>query len=209
MAIENPRFRKMNTRERILSLIEDNEESYSSFEMKFDLKKGTVSEWKRGKMFNYMDYLVEIADEYNVTTDWLLGRDPDDSDNFALIPIEGRIQAGYPIQSFGKTEQYIKIPLDAKPSGELFALEVVGDSMMPIVMDGDLIVLRKSDVVNDKICAVTIDDESTLKRVRMDKKGVTLIPTNPMYKEMYFSAEEAEEKNFHVDGILVQLIRNF
>lgn len=209
MAIESKIHRGMNTRERIISLIESFETSYKDFEKKFDLKPGTVSEWKRGRMFNYMDYLVEVADEYNVTTDWLLGREPDDSDEFDLIPIEGKIQAGYPIQSFVHTEQYIKIPLDEKPGGELFALEVVGDSMMPLVMDGDIIILKKSDVANDKICAVTIDNESTLKRVRLDKAGVTLIPTNPMYKEMYYSAKKAEELGFRIDGVLVQMIRNF
>ena len=209
MAARDP-YRGINTRERIISLIEDNEDSYKEFERKFDLKPGTVSEWKRGRMFNYLDYLVEIADEYQTTTDWLLGRVDDDTPDFKYVFIIGSIRAGYPVESFENNFDYVKIPTEVSPNGQLYALKVIGDSMMPIVIDGDTIILDKNkDKVNGKICAVTIDNESTLKRVKMDSTGITLIPTNPMYPEMHYSKRIAEEKGFHIDGVLVQMIRNF
>ena len=94
--------------------------------------------------------------------------------------------------------------------GNLFALKVVGDSMMPVVMEGDIIICDKNvSAADNKICAVTIDGESTLKRVKIDSAGVTLLPTNPLYKEIHLSKQKAEQMNFHIDGVLIQMVRNF
>lgn len=126
------------------------------------------------------------------------------------VPIIGSIRAGYPVESYEVIEDYVSLPAGVKYSEDLFALRVVGDSMMPLVMEGDIIICdRNTESANGRICAVTVDEESTLKRVRIDSTGVTLIPTNPMYKELHYSSKKAEEVGFHIDGVLVQMIRNF
>lgn len=198
-------------RERIISLIDTIYDSYKDFEEELGYGKNTVTEWKRG-VSTFMERLPDIADALNVSTDYLLGREAASLVPEVIhVPLVGRIQAGYPVESFESPKKYIKVPSEvAHNENDYFALTVVGDSMMPLVMEGDVIILRKNTQnVNNEICAVTVDGESTLKRVRIDSDGVTLIPTNPMYKEIHFSPKKAEEKNFHVDGVLVQMIRNF
>ena len=199
-------------RERIIGWIEESFESYKEFEDDLDLKPTTVTEWKRGRSSTFMNILPEIADALGTTVDYLLGHNKNPQE-IKKIPIEGRIQAGYPIQSFKYSDyEYVRVPADEYPSTSVFfALEVTGDSMMPVIMDGDIIICEKpyGKQVRDKICAVTIDNESTLKRVRMDNSGITLVPINPMYKELHYTKEEAEEKGFRVDGVLVQMIRTF
>ena len=198
-------------RQRIVGWIESFYDSYKEFEEELELKPATVTDWKRGRSNTFMSMLPEIAEELGTTTDYLLGHEKN-AYEIMSIPIVGRIQAGYPIQSFEDEYGYVRVPSNEYSALSVyFALEVVGDSMMPIIMEGDIIICEKpySKQIKDKICAVTIDNESTLKRVRMDKNGITLTPTNPMYKEIYLTTSEAEEKGFRVDGVLVQMIRKF
>lgn len=198
-------------RRRIISWIEESYDSYKEFEEELNLKQTTVTEWKRGRSNTFMNILPEIAEEFGTTTDYLLGYDHNEND-LKSIPVTGRIKAGYPIESFEGNYGAIKVPAsEYSKTGLYFALKVDGDSMMPLVIDGDIIILEKtySKPVNGKICAVTIDNESTLKRIKIDSSGISLIPTNPMYSEIHYSKEDAKEKGFRVDGVLVQMIRNF
>ena len=202
---------KETARQRIISWIEDVYDSYKEFEEEMDLKPTTVTEWKRGRSNTFMNFLPEIADALGTTTDFLLGHEHN-AYEIKSIPITGRIKAGYPIESFEGNFGSVRVPsAEFSSTSVYFALRVDGDSMMPLVMDKDVIILEKvySRPVNGKICAVTIDNESTLKRIKIDSTGVTLIPTNPMYQEIHYSKEEAEEKGFRVDGVLIQMIRNF
>lgn len=197
-------------RTRILSLIQSAGWTEEQTERRFGLRKHTVAEWKQGEVSTYMNKLPQIADEFDVSIDWLLGRDTHVRPT-PIISIIGRIQAGYPIESYEGEFGEIYLPNDVSPSADVFALEVVGDSMMPIVMEGDIIICERTDVsrVNGKICVVTVDGESTLKKLKIDSTGVTLIPLNPMYKEIHYSKPEARSKNFKVDGVLIESIRKF
>ena len=198
-------------RRRIIALIEANEPSYICFEAKFHLKANTVSEWKRGRTTTFMNILPEIAKEYKVSTDWLLGVEAEEvTPTFISVPIIGSIRAGYPVECYDVEGGHVKIPAEMKPAGKLFALDVVGDSMMPLVMDGDRIICSKNiNKANGKICVITVEGESTLKKIRADNAGITLIPLNPFYKDIHYTPEEAKEKGLSIDGVLVQMIRTF
>ena len=198
-------------RKRILALIDSNEPSDICFEAKMKLRAHTVAEWRQGTLKTYMNYLPQIAKEYKVSTDWLLGVETEEAvPSFISVPIIGSIRAGYPVESYDVENGYVKIPAEMKPAGKLFALEVIGDSMMPLVMDGDKIVCSKNiNKANGRICVVTVEGESTLKKIKADNAGITLIPLNPIYKEIHYSPEEAKEKGLSIDGVLVQMIRTF
>ena len=199
-------------RMRVLSLIDNREPAGIVAEAKFHLRPNSVAEWRAKRSNTFMNILPEIAKEYGVTTDWLLGVEAEEEvPTFIEVPIIGRIRAGYPLETFQVDNGSVKIPADYKPSGECFALEVVGDSMMPLVLEGDIIVCEKMlpAKANGRICVITVDGESTLKRIRIESDGVTLLPINPMYKEMRYSKLECTKKNLHIDGVVVQMIRKF
>ena len=168
------------------------------------VSRQSVMRWLDGSM-PAADKMARISKFYSVRFDGLAD-DQDDADY--RVPIIGSIRAGYPIESFPDHQGYVNS--NFRNNGDLFALKVVGDSMMPLVMDGDIIICNRNTAnANGKICAVTIDGESTLKRMKADSTGVTLVPTNPLYPEMRYSSKKAEELGFRVDGVLVQMIRNF
>ena len=67
------------------------------------------------------------------------------------------------------------------------------------IFDGDIVYIRKQDTVeNGEIAAVLIDDEATLKRVRLFDDHIVLEPENPQYKPIVYWGEEMN--SVHIIG---------
>lgn len=99
------------------------------------------------------------------------------------VPLVGIIAAGTPIDAI-EDKTMIEIPpsmIDGR--GEVYCLEVSGDSMIDAhICDGDIVVIKKQDVAdNGQIVVALLDDgTATLKRYRRLKNGkIMLIPANP------------------------------
>ena len=107
------------------------------------------------------------------------------------IPILGKVAAGMPILAVEQAEGYLPYE-KAGAYGERFALEIQGDSMINArIFDGDIVYIRQQDTVeNGEIAAVLIDNEATLKRVRLFDDHIALEPENPMYKPLVYWHEE-------------------
>lgn len=105
------------------------------------------------------------------------------------IPLLGAIACGEPILAEENIEDYVNIPKDL--AGD-FALTCKGDSMINArIFDGDIVYIRQQDTVDSgEIAAVLIDNEATLKRVRLFDDHIVLEPENPMYKPLAFWNEE-------------------
>ena len=100
------------------------------------------------------------------------------------IPVIGVVTAGMPILAFENQEG--TMAWDGDPG--CFALRVRGDSMINArIFDGDIVYIRQQDTVdNGEIAAVLIDNEATLKRVRLFDDHISLEPENPMYKPLVY-----------------------
>ena len=105
------------------------------------------------------------------------------------IPLVGTIACGEPILAVENIEDYVNIPKDM--AGD-FALTCKGDSMINArIFDGDIVYIRQQDTVdNGEIAAVLIENEATLKRVRLFDDHVSLEPENPMYKPLVYWNED-------------------
>lgn len=105
------------------------------------------------------------------------------------IPLIGAIACGAPILAQEHIEDYVRIPMDV--AGD-FALRCKGDSMINArIFDGDIVYIRQQDTVeNGEIAAVLIDNEATLKRVRLYEDHVSLEPENPQYRPIVLWGEE-------------------
>lgn len=99
------------------------------------------------------------------------------------VPLVGVIAAGMPIEAIERTTMIDIPPRMIDGRGEVFCLEVSGDSMIDAhICDGDVVVVRKQEVAEDgQIVVALLDDGSaTLKTYRRLKNGkVMLIPANP------------------------------
>ena len=80
-------------------------------------------------------------------------------------------------------ERYITV--DDVNDPQAFALEVKGNSMAPRIEDGDIIVVSpKHEARSGDICVVRVNDEDTVKRVKVEEQTIYLLPLNPEYEPM-------------------------
>lgn len=125
----------------------------------------------------------------------------------AAVPVMGRIAAGVPISAIQDHTHNISVPPELLGSGEHFALEVTGDSMIDAgILDGDTVLIQKSDSANNGeiIVALVDDEEATLKRLRRKGASIALEAANPAYETRIFGPDRVR-----VQGKLVGLIRRY
>ncbi|NPD66515.1 transcriptional repressor LexA [Lichenicola cladoniae] len=123
------------------------------------------------------------------------------------LPLYGRIAAGLPIEALRDTGMHVEVPLALIGSGEHYALEVAGDSMIEAgILDGDTVIIRRSDSAdNGQIVVALIDDaEVTLKRLRQRGNAVALEPANARYETRIIPSDRVR-----VQGRLVGLLRRY
>ncbi|QXX73967.1 transcriptional repressor LexA [Methylovirgula sp. HY1] len=123
------------------------------------------------------------------------------------IPVMGRIAAGTPITALQSRSHTISLPQDMLSTGEHYALEVRGDSMIEAgIFDSDLVVIRKQDTAEtgDIIVALIDDEEATLKRLRKRGASIALEAANPAYETRIFGPDRV-----NIQGKLVSLIRKY
>ncbi|NUL58812.1 transcriptional repressor LexA [Brevibacterium luteolum] len=106
-----------------------------------------------------------------------------ESSNLAQVPVLGRIAAGGPVLAEESVEDVFSLPRQVVGSGELFLLNVVGDSMIEAaICDGDWVVVRKQPTAeNGEIVAALLDDEATVKRLQRRDGVQWLLPENKDY----------------------------
>ena len=106
-----------------------------------------------------------------------------DDDSTAFVPLVGRIAAGVPILAEENIENIMPLPRNVVGYGDLFMLQVVGESMINAsICDGDWVIVRSQNVAeNGDIVAALIEDEATVKTFLHDSSGVWLMPHNPVF----------------------------
>lgn len=123
------------------------------------------------------------------------------------IPVMGRIAAGVPIAAIQDNTHNITVPPDMIGSGDYFALEVQGESMIEAgIFDGDTVIIREtpSAIAGDIVVALIDDEEATLKTFRRDGNSIALEAANPAFETRILSPERIK-----VQGKLVGLIRRY
>ena len=131
---------------------------------------------------------------------------PEPANDVVEIPLHGRIAAGTPIEALeGST--MLPVPAALLGSGEHYALEVAGDSMVDAgILDGDYALIRRTDVARDgEIVVALIDDaEATLKYFRREGAMIRLDPANRTY-----DAQRYRPDQIRVQGRLAGLLRRY
>jgi repressor LexA len=124
------------------------------------------------------------------------------------LPLYGRIAAGTPIEALRDQSTTVGVPASLLGrSGEHYALEVAGDSMIDAgILDGDTIIIQRGDTAeNGTVVVALIDNEEvTLKRLRRRGASIALEPANKTYETRIFGPDRIK-----VQGRLVALMRRF
>lgn len=176
-----------------------------------NVSNGTIAMWETDKRQPDIDTLKKLANFFNVTTDYLLGKDIKDNNKGVKIPVLGVVPAGIPIEAIEEILEYEEITPEMAKSGEYFGLKVKGDSMSPNILEGDILIVRKQEDANSgDICVVMVNgDDATVKKIKKDPKGLTLIPNNPAYDVTYFTNEEIVSIPVRIIGKVVESRRSY
>ena len=128
--------------------------------------------------------------------------------DFMELPLVGRVSAGAPILSEEHIEK--KFQLDPAIFSERpdYLLRVRGTSMKDVgIYEGDLIVIKRTtQVKNNQIIVARIGDEVTVKRFSRKGRSVELLPENPEFAPIKV---DGRLENFHIEGLVVGLIRSW
>ena len=122
------------------------------------------------------------------------------------IPFHGKIAAGVPIEAL-EGQNSLSVPMALLGSGEHYALEVSGDSMVEAgILDGDYALIRKTQTARDGeiVVALVRGEEATLKYLRREGQKIRLDPANSSYDPQYYDPHEVE-----VQGRLAGLLRRY
>jgi repressor LexA len=122
------------------------------------------------------------------------------------IPLHGRIAAGAPIEAL-EGSAMLPVPAALLGSGEHYALEVSGDSMIEAgILDGDYALVRRTNTARDGeiVVALVRGEEATLKYLHHEKGKVRLDPANAAYDPQFYAPDEVE-----VQGKLAGLLRRY
>ena len=176
-------------------------------------EKGIVAKMKQTT-------ISDLADFYNVNPVWLMGYDvpmekdikTDNLGNPVIeIPLLGIVKAGY---DYLAQENWIgTVDIDKKiaKSGDFFALKVHGDSMYPVLVEDDIVIVKKQeDFENgDIVVAIVNGDEATIKKGKKTENSILLQPLNTSYEPLIFTKEEMKTIPVTIVGIVKQLKREF
>ena len=128
----------------------------------------------------------------------------------AKVPLLGRVTAGQPILAVQDIETYIPVPGDLGKGRDLFALRVVGESMINAgIYDGDIIVVNRTPVAeNGDIVVAMVEDaasgeaSATVKRFYKENGHYRLQPENDSFAPIIVDSVV-------LLGKVVTLIRNY
>ena len=180
----------------------------------------TANEWLKGKKMPLMGRIDTICSVLSIDRSDLMAapappaaqpptapyRAPLDGLHGVKIPILGRVVAGLPAYADQEILGYDEITKERAQTGEFFSLIVRGDSMEPLFLEGDhVIVERQPDVDSGDVAIVGVDGEdATIKRVQKVEGGIILQPENRSYNPMYFSEKDILEKPITIYGRVVE-----
>jgi len=125
----------------------------------------------------------------------------------AGIPILGQIAAGVPIEAIQTEIGRVTAPEEMLGSGDHFALEVKGDSMIQAgILDGDVVIIKRTEAADsgDIVVALIDAEEATLKRLRKRGNSIALEAANPAYETRIFGPDRVR-----IQGKLVAMIRRY
>jgi repressor LexA len=123
------------------------------------------------------------------------------------VPLYGKIAAGTPIEAISDSGQAIEVPPGLTGTGEHYALNVEGDSMIEAgINDQDIVIIRRCDSAEDGqiVVALVDEEEATLKRMYRKGGKIVLKPENETYSEQVY-----DPGRVRIQGRIVSLLRSY
>ena len=178
---------------------------------KMSISRSTLSMWETSATEPSFEQIMKLCDLFDITPEQLMTDRVLETNKKIKIPVVGEIRAGLPTFADENIIDYEEVPEEMVKDGEYFGLKVKGDSMLPRIVEGDVVIVRKQNTAdNGDICVVLVNgDSATLKKVKFADNGIMLIPNNQMYETMFYSKKEIQDLPVEIVGKVVELRGKF
>lgn len=184
---------RMKTRRTELDL------SFQDLADRTGLSKSTLQRYETGKTAKLpVEKARLIADALEMPVEQLLGIETGTEPVYEFpsvfnIPVFDSVSAGFGCYADSSVVSYKPTYLsNIAEAGDFLWINVKGDSMSPKIEDGDTILVRRQDSVeNGSVAVVMVDDEAVVKKVKYGKGWVELHSFNPYYPVRRFEKQEA------------------
>jgi repressor LexA len=122
------------------------------------------------------------------------------------LPVLGRVAAGNPIGPGLEADEETVVGRGLFSPVPDYLLRVRGESMVDDgIFDGDLVAIRRSTTArNGQIVVARIDDEVTIKRLKVRARDIQLLPRNPVFDPITVP----RGADFAIEGVFCGLIRS-
>lgn len=183
--------------------------------------KSTISKYLSGDIKNVKSSIIaNIANLFNVSPAWLAGLSDEKYRETKLdmlgnpvitVPILGTVKAGYNYLAKENWIGTVDVDKSLAESGDVFALKVCGDSMSPVLIEDDIVIIKKQDYFEngDIVVAIINGDEATIKKGKKSEVGILLQPLNSSYEPLIFTYDEMKTIPVTIVGVVKQLKREF
>ena len=168
-----------------------------------EIPYSTLTDWYNGNIYPRIDKIQILANYFGIQKSDLV---ESNSNSNKSIPILGTVKAGYNWLAEENVIGYITdkdtIKDYEKNINEYFALKVTGDSMLPLLSDGDLVIVHDQDDVESGQTAVILinGEEATVKKVIKTNEGIELHAMNPYYPIKKFTFEDMKRIPIKIIG---------
>lgn len=169
-----------------------------------------VGRWEKNLNMPDNSLWVKIADYFHVSTDYLFGRETGlfELNEKKRVPVIGSVRCGAGGPAYEYIDEYIAVD-DSYRADEIRGFRAEGDSMEPVILDGDICLVHlQAEVPDGAIAVVVIDgEEGTIKCVHVDRERgvITLQPKNPRHETRYFFGPDGAK--VHIVGQVVEIRR--
>lgn len=156
-------------------------------------ESGNIKNMRRDRIEKYAKALKVSPSEFLDIEEPKLKKIPYNAEGMKLIPLVGKVAAGYNCHAEENITEYIRTDTDSLKTGyDYFWLEVKGDSMEPTIQEGDLVLVQEQDTLDSDCFAVVIVDneDGLVKKVSIDSGKVVLFSINPYYPPRTFEKED-------------------
>lgn len=191
--------------ERILKLRTEKGMTQDELAQKLGYKsRSSIAKIENGVRDVPRSQIVELAKALGTTPSVLMDWEDDKpadtltvlpQDKIHMIPVFGSVAAGFGAYASSDIIEYIPLYIENDCDVEdTICITVKGQSMYPKIEEGDRIIVRRQDSVdNGRIAVVMIGDEAVVKRVECEKNRLTLISINPEYPPRVIEGKALED----------------
>lgn len=180
-----------------------------------DIPYSTFTDWCNANIYPRIDKIELLANYFEIKkSDLVENKEKLDKlgNPVISVPLLGIVKAGY---DYLAQENWIgTVDVDkslVNDGSDFFALKIHGDSMCPVLMEDDIVIVKKQEYFEngDIVVAIINGDEATIKKGKKSENSILLQPLNTNYEPLIFTYDEMKRIPVTIIGIVKQLKREF